>query len=204
MLNKYLLCLYKQYCSAKGIECKIENFHKLSYEFTEWIAQNKLLSKEYLDYLIYLDVLSSKRVIEVDKGRYDSIAEGKFEVVSRHASSLGLEDKELLLIGGVAVIETSKEIIVPDTDILLTHNPYFSESLTNWWRIHNDGQFDISIGMYGSIYDEDFNEKIKLIEQLSSRMSDDHRIDYDTDKDRYFCTLNSARNKKVKELILSR
>lgn len=204
MLNKYLLCLYKQYCSAKGIDCKIENYHELSFEFTKWIAQNKLLSKEYFDYLVHLGVLSCKKVIEVDKGRYDSIAQEEIKVVSRHASSLGLENKELILIGGVPLIEESGKLIIPDTDILLTHNPYFSESLTNWWRIHNAGEYDISIGMYGSIYDEDFNEKIKLIEQLSSKMSDDHRVDYDTDQDRYFCTLNSTRNKKVKELILTK
>ena len=204
MLNKYLLCLYKQYCSAKGIECQIENLHELSFEFTKWIAQNKLLSKEYFDYLVHLGVLSCKKLIEVDKGRYDSIAQEEFEVVSSFASSIGFENKELLLIGAVPLIETSKQIIIPDTDIILTHNPYFSESITNWWRIHNAGEYDISIGMYGSIYDEDFDEKIKLIEQLSSRMSDDHRIDYDTDKDRYFCTLNSAKNQKRKKLILTR
>jgi len=204
MLNKYLLCLYKQYCSARGIECKIENFYELSFEFTKWIAENKLLSKEYFDYLVHLGVLSSKKVLEVDKGRYDTISQGTFEVVSPFASSIGLENKELLLIGGVPLISSAEKLIIPDTDIILTHNPYFSESLTNWWKIHNAGEYDISIGIYGCVYDEDFDEKIKFIKHLSSRMSEDHRIDYDTDEDRYFCTLNSIRNKKKKELILTR
>jgi hypothetical protein len=48
MLNKYLLCLYYQYCKATGISVKLEDLKELNYEFLEWVARNKLISKEYL------------------------------------------------------------------------------------------------------------------------------------------------------------
>ena len=50
------------------------------------------------------------------------------------------------------------------------------------------------------VYDEDFSKKVKLIEEISKQMTEDHVIDYDTDKDKYFCSLNSKRKVKVKTL----
>lgn len=202
MLNKYLMFLYQQYCKAKGIDIVNNKFDKIDYNFLNWITQNKLLSNQYLDYLKYLGITFSKSIIEVDKGRYDSIASTEMEVVSKVASSLGIENRELIIIGSTPIISSSKKNILPTTDIILTHNPYFIENLTNWNKIHNSGKYDISIGMYGSVYDEDFDEKIKYIESISKQMNDDYRIDFDTDKDNYFCTLNS--NRKQKKLILTK
>ena len=206
MLNKYLLYLYYQYCKATGISVKLEDLKELNYEFLEWVARNKLISKEYLQYLVYLGVLSEKSVLEIGKGRYDTISGENIEIVSPFASSLGKEDSDLLIIDSMPLIAERKRIIVPNVDILLTHNPYFPEILVNWDRIHNSGQYDISIGMYGSIHDKDWQEKIEVLEILSEKLDDDYRIDYDTDDDKFFCVLNSDRKikRKVKTLYKGR
>jgi len=202
MLNKYLLCLYHQYCMSKGNICVYDDLSKLSYEFTEWISKNRLLAHEYLDYLKYLEVVPNDNIIEIGKGRYDSISNQEMEIVSPFANSLGFENSEFLIIGTIPIIEKQKEIFVANTDILLTHNPYFLESIFNWSKIHNSKKYDISVGMYGSIYDKDYEEKIKILKILANQMSDDYRFDYDTDKDKYFCSLNSDR--KTKKLILKK
>ena len=200
MFNRYLINLYKQYCDARGIECNPFDGKNLSYEFLEWIAINKLLAKEYSDYLAYLGYCDSKTIAEVGKGRYDSISTDNMAVISPYADTLHLANSELLVIDGTPLVEQKGKLIIPQEQILLTSNPYEEMRIGNWSRIHNLGQYDISIGMFGNIHDEDFEKKIKLIEELSSRMTDDHSVDYDTDKDNYFCTLNSRRKVKVKTL----
>ena len=198
MFNRYLLNLYKQYCDARGLIFNPIDVKNFSYDFLEWITKNKLMTKEYGDYLCYLGHLNFKTVAEVGKGRYDSIASLEMAVISPYASDLS--KKELFVIDGVPLIEKSGKIVLPQQQILVTHNPYEEMRIMNWSLIHNFGDYDISIGMFGSIYDEDFSKKIKLIENISKQMTEDFVLDYDTDKDKYFCSLNSNRKVKIKTL----
>ena len=200
MLNRYLLNLYKQYCDARGVICNPFDGKNLSYDFLEWITINKLMAKEYNDYLLCLGYLESKTVAEVGKGRYDCIASKEMAVISPYADTLGLPKSELFVIDGVPLIELGGKVVLPKQQILLTHNPYDEMRIINWSKVHNIGDYDISIGMFGSIYDEDFSKKVKLIKEISKRMTEDHVIDYDTDKDKYFCSLNSKRKVKIKSL----
>lgn len=200
MFNRYLLNLYKQYCDARSVVCNPFDGKNLSYDFLEWITINKLMAKEYSDYLLYLGHLESKTVAEVGKGRYDSIASEEMTIISPYADTLELPKRELFVIDGVPLIEQGGKIVLPEEQILLTHNPYDEMRIINWSRVHNMRDYDISIGMFGSIYDKDFPKKVKLIEEISKRMTEDHVIDYDTDKDKYFCSLNSKRKVKVKTL----
>lgn len=200
MFNRYLLNLYKQYCDARGVVCNPFDGKNLSYDFLEWITINKLMAKEYSDYLLYLGHFESKTVAEVGKGRYDSIASEEMAIISPYADTFELPKRELFVIDGVPLIEQGGKIVLPEEQILLTHNPYDEMRIINWSRVHNLGEYDISIGMFGSIYDEDFLKKVKLIEEISKQMTKDHVIDYDTDKDKYFCSLNSKRKIKVKTL----
>ena len=201
MFNRYLLNLYKQYCDAKCVIFNPFDWKNISYDFLEWITINKLMVKEYSDFLQYLGYCESKTVAEVGKGKYDSITSKEMVVISPYADTLRLPRKELFVIDGFPLIEQSKKIVIPQQQLLLTHNPYEEMRIINWSLIHNLGDYDISIGMFGSIYDEDFSKKIELIEELSKRMNEDHVIDYDTDKDKYFCSLNSKRKIKIKTLI---
>lgn len=202
ILNRYILNLYKQYCDAIGIICEPSNITNLPDSFIEWVAQNKLLSKKYKEYLLSLGYIDGKSVYEIEKGKYDAISSDKSRIISSYGETLGQENLDFFIIGNTPLIQSSKEIIVPDIDIFLTHNPFEEMHSENWFRMHNTGLYDISIGMYGSVYEEDFGKKIKFLEMISSKMTEDHRIDYDTDKDKYFCTLNSER--KIKRLILTK
>ena len=201
MFNRYLLNLYKQYCDARGVIRNPFDGKDLSYDFLEWITTNKLMTKEYSDYLLYLGYLESKTVAEVGKGRYDSIASQEIATISPYADTLELPKRELFIIVDVPLIEESGKIVLLNQQVLLTHNPYDEMRIMNWSRVHNMGNYDISIGMFGKVYDEDFSKKVKLIEEISKRMTEDHVLDYDTDKDKYFCSLNSKRKVKLKSLI---
>ena len=200
MLNGYLLNLYKQYCDAKGIVFKPIHIENISYEFLEWITINKLCAKEYRDYLLYLGYHNSKSIAEIDKGRYDSIAFGDIEIISPYAYTLNLPNAQIFFIEGIPFIEKERKILLSEKQVLLTHNPYDLTNIQKWINIHNLGRYDISIGMYGSIHDENYSKKIKCIEDLAKKMNEDYTIEYDTDKDKYFCSLNSKRKVKIKIL----
>ena len=200
-MNKYLLNLYKQFCDAMGLTFNPYEIQKFYKEFIEWIVINKRLIDDYEQFLNSLGYFNEKTITEVGKGKYDSFKTIKTCIVSPYAQTLGLENSELFMVGNFPMIQTSESIIKPNTDIILTHNPYIEMQIRNWIKIHESKLHDISIGVYGNIHDEDFTEKIKLIEYISNKMNDEQSVDYETDKDNYFCSVNSRRKTKIKILV---
>ena len=57
-----------------------------------------------------------------------------------------------------------------ETNLFITHNPYSYQDVSSWHKIHNSGMYDISIGMYGNIYDRDRKSKIELLSKLADKM----------------------------------
>ena len=62
--------------------------------------------------------------------------------------------------------------------------------------------YDISIGMYGNIYDRDRKSKIELLSKLADKIDTDTELTQDTLGDKYFCSLNSKRY--IKRNILTK
>ena len=185
-MGKYILNLYKQFCGARGMTCNSFEFNKFLNEFIEWVANNKILTNKYKDFILTLDIEKEKIISEVGKGRYDSLKLANSKIISPYAETLGLENSELFMLGSYPLIKKGNGIVMPSTDILLTHNPYEEMIIYDWVKIHNSHLYDISIGMYGNIHDSNFTEKIRLLEDMSKQMDSDYSLDYDTDKDNYF------------------
>lgn len=201
-MNQYLNCLYKQYCEAKGIVLKNASY-ELTYEFLEWIANNKLLLQEYADYLSYLGFYyDESNTAEIGKGRYDSLATEQMTVVSEYGFTQGKDSRNLFIQEGIPYVITKNNVAILTQQTILTHNPYSKEEIANWFMIHNLGFQNISIGMFGNITDENAKQKIKTIAELSKKMTDDYTFDFDTDKDAFFCSLNSKRH--IKKKVLTR
>ncbi len=202
MFEKYLLCLFKQYCDANGLD--INNVNNMySNEFADWIVQNNSLLVNYIDYLHALGFdYPTDDILEIGKGAYDSISHLGINLVSIFGETLGKTNSRLFIDRGIPLIAKQDEIIIPSEQIMLTHNPYFESEILGWHSIHNSREKNISIGMFGKIYDEDALKKVKLLEQLSRQMTEDYSFDYDTSNGNYFCSLNSKR--QVKRNILTR
>lgn len=203
MFERYLLCLFKQYCDARGLD-KSNTSNMYSNDFADWIAQNRSLLNNYMDYLHYLGFDSYDDIAEIGKGKYDSIFPNATKIISMFAETLGRDNSRLFISNGMPLIIRKSGIIVPREHTLLTHNPYFEGEIFGWDSIHNAGDKDISIGMFGKLDDEDVFTKINLLEQLSKQMADDYSFDYDTSEGNYFCSLNSNRHIKKKILIKTR
>lgn len=201
-MDKYLLNLYKQFCDARGMICNPFDFKKYENEFIYWLAHNKILTNQYREFLLSLGYVDGKSISEIGKGVYDTLLLSDALIISPYAETMNLHNSELFMIGDCPLIQENGKILRPKTKVLLTHNPYEEMQIYNWFKIHNSGLYDISIGMYGNVHDGNYFSRIKMMEELSKRMIDDHEFDYDTDKDNYFCSINSKRF--VKRKVLTR
>lgn len=197
-MEKYLIKLYKQYCDAYNIEFDIKKLN--STEFINWIIKNKKLSKKYKIYLTNIGYISSKYKVEIGKGKYDSISDDDIKIISPYAETLGKQNSRLIIANGEPIIKRQNKLIIPNQELLLTHNPYDDE-LSGWKDIHNNGIYDISVGVYGNIYDKNYKKKLYMIKELSRTMNDDFIIDYETDNDEYYCSIHSKRKVLSKVLI---
>lgn len=201
MLAEYLMALYYQYCNAR--EIKIINFTKMkdNEDFINWIVKNRQTSKMYKDYLSYLEVPLYDGT-EVGKGKYDSIGSKDMEIVSPYGITLGILPSKLIITDSNVLIATPRTISLAETNLFITHNSYSYQDILSWYKIHNSGMYDISIGMYGNICDKDRESKIELLSKLADKMDTDTELTQDTLGDKYFCSLNSRRY--IKRKILTR
>ena len=196
---QYVQCLFKQYCESTGFKRK---FAEISEEeisvFGHWVFKNYNLLFQYWTYLQSEFHYSIKDVLEIGKGKYDSL--WKLKMLDSFLFNNGSEEKNchLYIDNGIPLIIRENKLVVPREHILLTHNPYFESEISYWYSIHNGNQKDISIGMFGSLEDEDRMKKINLLKELSKKMTDDYSLTYETDQGNYFCSLNSRRlTKKI-------
>lgn len=204
MFERYLLCLFKQYCDARGLD--INNMNNMySNDFVDWIVQNRSLLSTYMDYLNALGFdYPVDDVVEVGKGQYDSISRNGVNLISIFAGTVGQLNSRLFVDKGMTLVLRQSRIITPREHIILTHNPYFESEILSWYLIHNMGDKNISVGMFGKLSDEDTKVKVELLKQLSKKMTDDYSFDYDTNNGNYFCSLNSKRYIKRRILTKSR
>ena len=201
MLQKYLWCLFKQFCDAKGLDVTNTSIMD-SATFTEWVVQRQVLLFKYKGYLENLGFdYPIEDVLEIGKGQYDSLSSTGISIVSPFAETIGKSNSMLYVDKGIPLILQSSGIILPMEHTLLSYNPYFESEILNWYLIHNMGESNISIGMFGEIGDDDASRKVKLLQSLSKQMTDDYSFVYDTNEENYFCALNSQRNIKRKVLI---
>lgn len=201
MLEEYLKALFCQYCNAR--EIKNINFAEMkdNEDFINWIVQNRQTSKMYKDYLSYLNV-SLYDGTEVGKGKYDNISSKDMKIVSSYGITLGVLPSKLIITDRNVLIATPRTISLAETSLFITHNSYSYQDVSSWHKIHNSGMYDISIGMYGNIYDRDKKSKIELLSKLADKMDTDTELTQDTLGDKYFCSLNSRRY--IKRKILTR
>ena len=73
--------------------------------------------------------------------------------------------------------------------------------MQDWNKLHNQGEYNILIGMFGQKEDEDMHNKLNILSHLKDTMTDDCSLDYAADNGNYFAVLKS--NYKAKKLVKS-
>ena len=200
---EYIKALFKQFCDAKGVIKSSQNLRKA---FTDWIVENYEVFLKYQEYLCYLDEsIQYRNIMEINKGEYDTLTKTWENVVP--ISIYGNPKRQFLLepkgykeVSPLILTEHNK-LIFPDTHIFLTHNPYNLADVQDWNKLHNQGEYNILIGMFGQKEDEDMHNKLNILSHLKDTMTDDCSLDYAADNGNYFAVLKS--NYKAKKLVKS-
>ncbi len=168
-------------------------------------------------YLYFLDSLGMRPEInyssamEVGKGIFDSTGiKSGITLVSPYVL-----DCDTYICGNFVAFLTGHFVIVNGSNIkydsnfegynrIMTQNPYSKHDYHNWDLLHNSGQHNIVLGVYGSIYDKDAFKKIQSIREFSRLLNDAYVEDYCVDNDSYYCAIGSRRKEKCKVKMLCR
>ena len=209
--NKFNYSLIEQYCNAYGYDYKELYNDSLKKDYLNWLKERKEIGNKYLNYLyeIRKDILE-RTTAEVGKTDLDTITKPfNTTVISPYEynnlddntrfipASVFVKDEEIRLY--LKVFEHPRMLTLPrNLKLVMTQNPYSPYSILDWDTLHNSGNYDIAVGIYGSIYDKDIKDKLKLLKSLKEKiLFGDYIYRIDTDKDNYYAALVSDRKQKV-------
>lgn len=216
-MKKYLSKLIEQFKTATGVKNVDVNSVGFDTEFNEWIKSRQIIGNEYGLFIEYMGVHPEigDSSVEIGKGKYDSIVlDTDIPMITPYSdgikrTSTGIITADFRVYEGTPMIvrynKGGNQLEIVDTQYVrrfLTQNPYEQGCIRNWEQLHNAGN-NITVGIFGSIYDKDIEQKIRQLEALKSGLIDDSfKEEYITEKDMYCYAISSTR--KVKNLTRSR
>lgn len=201
MEYKYLSCLYSEYCNSVK---KNYNINELitDNEFIEWLILNRKRLKIYKNFLAYLGIDFNKDVIELNKGKYDSISDNDITIISPFGDTLDKDKSELLFYDEQPIIISNSYISnVNNIELFSTHNPYDFNYFRGMDKLHNIG-YNIVFGVFGDASDFDTEDKLQYMEYLKKTISEDYEVEYETINGTYICVLKSKRKIKTLKRVL--
>lgn len=208
--NPYLV---EQYKEANGYHFNNTDTLNLNKDYRNWLEERKRQGYRYLDFLYEMrrDILE-RTTAEVGKTDLDSIVEPFDTTIISPYEFDSLEDKTRQIPAQMQVLDEEICLQFPANDqirlmvlprklnLLMTENPYAPYSIKDWDTLHNSGNYDIAVGIFGSIYDKDIKYKLELLKYLKEKiLFGDYKYDLNRDKDIYFAALVSDRKNKVLE-----
>jgi len=213
----YIHYLIDQYLNSIGTSIENIDLHSENFtsNFAVWIKNNQLIGDKYIYFVDYMNVEPSheNNIVEVGKGKYDSIALSlnlpiitQFDEGMKELSRSYVINKQFFVpasgepcfLEGLNLVNVFLDINV---ERFVTHNPYNINFISSWPTLHNKGH-NITIGVFGDIRDKDKESKIKMLKEIKSEMLlNGLKDEYATDGDMYFYAI--ASNRKVKSLKLT-
>ena len=209
--NRELLNLKKQFFSAMGSNVISDNYEGFDSEFLAWTKQRLNLLGDYICILEEMGYdFQGENTAEIAKSAYDSAVipfETKIitpytENFERATNELGgnrVESATFIVLDGSPLLLSTKngdiKSLDDNIDTIITHNPYDDRSIKNWDQLHNSGNYNITIGLYGNTYDRDISQKIAMLKGVKQLLTDDsYREEYYTIRDKYFYIFGTDRN----------
>lgn len=220
-MSEYLNKLIEQFKSAKGIKCADVNSKEFMNDFREWLSSRKSVGNDFVEFVDYMGcypTVFEGVTVEVGKGIHDTIGlDCNIGIITPYSEGLDTMIPDIVTAnfevqndGLPTIIRNSgngvfREFV--DTNRVrrfLTHNPYDASCIRNWERLHNNKE-NITVGVFGSIYDKDIREKIRQIEELKNKMdSGSFKEEYDTSRGNYYYAVSSTKKVLVNKKTLRR
>ena len=198
---EYLVLLFNQFNESKGYNINYLDSQNYIDEFIYWLKDlNKILDL-YLKFADYEGInINCNDIIELNKGIYDSTKKSK--IVSPFASSIGLQNKKLVVYQGEPyIIYDSKIKRGQVADTYTTFNAYNNYYLNDLDKLHNSG-INICYGIFGKNTDLNREYKFKQLIEFFSKLNDECVFDIENINDNYVGIVFSKR--KVKTLNLKK
>jgi len=182
--NNYLSLLISQFKSATGTRYIDEKSEKFIKEFSNWIKISQRVGFGYTDLLWDMDLrFNDESCAEVGKGVYDSVVAKNFltqiitpypELLDRNVSKI--TSSKFKVQDGIPTLSNFKsenknsQNPLEQIKTYMTQNPYDISCIHNWHQLHNNGNYNIIVGIYGKTYDEDINKKRNILKTIKSKM----------------------------------
>ena len=200
--------LIEQFKKAKDI--KTTNIYSKTFvkEFSHWLKQMQIMGEEYINYLNYLGLnYTNSTCAEVGKGEQDTLVKGfDTKIISYNTNDITGVSTDRLIKGNVRFKDGNsylyngqnniKEISNLQVSTFMIQNPYSYKTLTGISDVHNSGNHNIILGVYGSAYDKDKYKKIEQLKLIKNQLNSDYIEEYDVYDDSYFYILGSVNHKK--------
>jgi len=208
-MNEYFKKMINQFKSSEGLKNIDINSERFLKEFYEWLDYRNKIREDYslfFDYII--NDGNNQKLIEVGKGKFDSILlNRKAIMITPYIEELKNISKSKIIKGNLIVNKTP--IIIDENNQkrdlsfygieenirFITQNPYSEKDIDNWDQLQNN----ITLGVYGSVYDKDINEKLKYLEYLESKLYSSYRKEHTIIGDTYCCAITSNDKKVLKK-----
>lgn len=197
--------LIDQFKSAKGLKHVDIYSKKFISEFAFWLKEMQKKGEEYINYLDILEFnFKDSSCAEFGKGEHDTLVKPfKTKIISPNAGEITGVSKDRLIIGNVKIyngnaclLNKEKEVkVLPKaiTHTYMTQNPYYFGNISGFENIHNCGNNNIIIGVYGNIHDKDRETKENQIKTIKNNLNKPYIEFYETDKDSYYHVIGSKR-----------
>lgn len=211
IMEQYLNNLIEQFRLATGSKNVDSKSAQFINEFSDWIKSCQSMGEEYTYFLDYMGFrFADADCAEVGKGDYDSVVKPFETTIITSATPIKKVNSDRIIKGNMRVYE-SVPVLVRDykggnqleqipSDIIrtyMTQNPFTSSSFLGWENLHNSGENNIILGIYGSIYDKDIEARIKQLNSLKDKLTcGDYKEDYSVFNGSYFYAIGSDRRVK--------
>ena len=195
--NTYYDCLYHQFLNETHSKSDID-----SIDFIKWIYSKKKLAREFGIFLgSKNEDFIKKSVIEVGKGKHDSISNLELQVISPFGGTLDKNNVDIIIQNGQFVVVNDHGVKQIEKRVLLTHNPYQLVDIYSWKELAELSSNEIIMGMYGKNSDCDKEEKLELLTSLIRELPEDSQHYYKQTKDNYFAVASSLPKRKTLKLM---
>ena len=211
MDNKFNHFLLEQYRLANGYKFVDLNSKSFKKDYLAWLEERKHQGYKYLDFLYEMkQSILERTTAEVGKNEIDCLTTPFDTTIISSYEYNDIDDRTRIIPAIMKVVDEEIVLQFPPIDkirlmtlpkkieLLMTQNPYTPYSISDWDTLHNGGNYDIAVGIYGSIYDKDIKEKLKMLKDLKEKiLFGDYKYDLHHDNDIYYGAIVSDRKQKV-------
>lgn len=209
--------LIEQYQKATGIKYVETCSGSFLKEFLEWVEQRQKIGENYIRLLNSMNVnYDDTKCAEIGKTEYDSVVMSYHTtIISPYIISNKPEHLGKLILGDFTIVDANPTLLkilngrivkraieAYQIKTFMTQNPTSDSEIKDWKYLHNCGDNNIIIGMYGNTYDKDLEDKLKRIKNFAETLTKaDYKEDFDSVGDTYFYALASERAIKFKQKV---